>query len=164
VVDYTDGAQYPFQALLVSTLDVGRPPPARVAVSKFEAQTIYRDGELEVSLKSLSGDERTVGLRVHVPEGLEVTNPTAEVVLAASEEKTVSFPLTNRAGIEGSSYPVYVVVEYEDGTAHQATVANSMVRISASEPTSGGTRSFWIIGAVLGVALVAVIALRLARR
>jgi hypothetical protein len=164
VVDYTDGAQYPFQALLVSTLDMGRPPPAKVAVSKFDGQKIFRDGELDVSLKSLSGDERSVSLRVLVPEGLEVTNPAAEVVLAASEEKTVSFPLVNRAGIEGSSYPVYVVVEYEDESAHQAIVANSMVQISASEPTAGRSRGLWIIGGVLGVAIIGLIVFRLRGR
>ena len=164
-VSYTDTNQYPFEALHVGTIEAGGPPPARVAVAKFEPGSVADAGELEVRVKNLSDVARDVRLRVLLPEALE-GKPSGETLeLDAWEERPVSLRLVNRAALPGSRYPVFVALEYEDGPIHQALVARSTVEVLGEESqlVSGG-RYLWFGAALFGLLFVALLAFRLARR
>jgi hypothetical protein len=135
-VDYADANQYPFQALLVTTLVVGNPPPGKVSVPEIASSGISDSGTLNVRFKNLAGVERDTSYRVVVPEGLEATTPTGTVHLPAWGENTANVSVVNRTALAGSRYPVFVTIEYEDGGLHQGVVAQGVVEIFSAQ-------SFW---------------------
>src|SRR5262245_55454145 len=68
-VDYADLNQYPFQALLVTVLVVGNPPPAKVSVPEISAASgIAESGTLQIRFKNLAAIARDTSYRVAVPE------------------------------------------------------------------------------------------------
>jgi hypothetical protein len=159
-VDYADANLYPFQALLVTTVVVGSPTPPKVSVPAVEASPIGDSGPLSIQLKNLAGTERDVSYRVIAPEGLEATDPSGTMHLKAWGEDSTSATIVNRTALAGSKYPVFVVVEYDDGGTHQSVVQRGLVEIVPP-------RNFWeryqtllIGGAVLLVALWLVLVVR----
>jgi hypothetical protein len=135
-VDYADANLYPFQALLVTTTVVGSPTPPKVSVPEIEATTIADSGPLSIRLKNLAGTERDVSYRVIVPEGLEASDPTGTMHLKGWGEDATSATVVNRTALAGSKYPVFVVVEYDDGGTHQSVVQRGIVEIVPP-------RNFW---------------------
>lgn len=150
-VDYTDANQYPFQALNVHTVAVGNPPPARVMVPSVTGTPVSASGSgtLAVKVKNLTGANRTAAVGVLVPAGIEVTKVPAEVALAAWEEKTISASITNRTSLAGSRLPVFVTVQYDDGSTHQAVVTQGLVEIVAAQSFFARQRLLLGVGALL---------------
>jgi hypothetical protein len=165
VVDYADANQYPFQALSVATLQIGSPPPPKVAIPKLSSPSLSDRGELEMRVKNLSAVERRVAVSVLGPEAIEVTQTGAEIQLEPWEEKDLSVRLTNRAALAGSRYPLFVAVEYEDGAVHHALVAQTTVAIGEpSEALGPQGRYLWIAAGVFGLLFAGLVAYRLAKR
>ncbi|TMB45747.1 MAG: hypothetical protein E6J55_04935 [Deltaproteobacteria bacterium] len=148
-VDYTDANQYPFQALQVNAVLVGRPPLPKMSVPEVKAGSLATTGAVRVRLKNLAGVARTATVSVLVPEGLEVPEAVPPVPLAEWEEKTVSAKLVNRTALAGSRYPVYVTVEYDEDSAHQAVIAQGVVEIVAAQSFLERQRTLLWIGAVV---------------
>lgn len=164
-VEYTDANHYPFQALLVATLVIGSPPPAQVAIPRFESPGIARSGELALQVKNLSAAERSISIHLLLPDALEASEPSRTLSLAPWEEKTLSAGLVNRTALPGSRYPVFVAAEYDAPPFHQALVAQSAVEILApQDPSRGRARGLWIGAGVLGLLFAALVAYRLVRR
>jgi hypothetical protein len=128
-VDYTDQNQYPFQALQTQAVLVGSPPPAKIAVPAMKSADIAGTGTLALTVKNLTGDPHTARVSVFVPEGLEATDPVREVKLEGWKEQVLEVPITNRTALDGSHYPVFVAVEYDDGGVHEAAVAQGMASV-----------------------------------
>lgn len=135
-VDYADANLYPFQALLVTTTAVGSPPPAKLAVNEITASAIAESGPLRVHLKNLSDTARDLSYRVIVPEGLEASDGSGAVPLEGWGETTETITVVNRTALAGSRYPVFVVLEYDDGGLHQSIVSQGVVEIVPP-------RNFW---------------------
>jgi hypothetical protein len=149
-VDYTDGNLYAFQALQVQTLVVGSPPPAKVVVPAFAGASVAGTGAIEVRVKNLTPEPRTARIQARMPAGVEVGEATREQRLDAWQELSFELPLTNRTGLVGSVYPLFVVAEYDDGPVHQAVVAQSSVSItSAGSFIDRNGRAMTIASAVL---------------
>ena len=162
-VSYTDTNQYPFEALHVALIELGNPPPAQVAVTRLEAEGVFDSGDLEARVKNLSEDARDVRVDVLVPGAIEVKGPEA-VALAGWAEQSVAFELTNRAALAGSRYPLFVALEYEDGSVHQTLVSRGEVEILGEEARLGPSgRLLWIGAAIFGLVFVVLLGLRLAR-
>jgi len=164
-VDYTDANQYPFQALQVQLVTAGSPPPAKVGVVGVKASGgIAGSGDLDVSLKNLGPDPRTVVVGAMVPDGLEATQPGAPVTLAGWAQQDLAIPVTNRTALPGSRYPVFVVVEYDDGPVHQAAFGQGVVDVVGEDSFLDRNRR-WLVGGaialvVLWIAVVVVAKLR----
>jgi hypothetical protein len=159
-VDYADANLYPFQALLVNSITVGNPPPAKVAVPAIRSSGIADAGTLTINFKNLTGVERDVAYRVIAPEGLEARDPTGSMHLKGWGEDSTSIDVINRTALAGSRYPVFVTVEYDDEGVHQGVVAQGIVEIVSP-------RNFWekyqtvlVAGAALLVALWLVLVAR----
>jgi hypothetical protein len=132
VVDYTDANQYPFQALHVAAVVAGDPPAAKFTVRDIVIPPLSESVRGDMKVKNLTDQQRDAAITTHVPEGLEATPPTQQVAFAAWQEKNVRIELINRSALAGSRYPVFVVVEYDEGGFHQALIANSTVEIRAA--------------------------------
>src|SRR5262249_53484434 len=148
-VDYADANLYPFQALLVTTIAIENPPTAKLSVSKIESSGIAESGPVTIHLKNLSATERDVGYRVIAPEGLEVSDPPANVHLAGWAEAKSSVTIVNRTALAGSKYPVFVVVEYDDGGMHQTVIGQSIIEIVAPRNVWETYQMPLVAGAVL---------------
>lgn len=153
-VDYADLNQYPFQALLVTMIVVGNPPPAKVSVPEIGAEGGITDsGTLDIRFKNLAASAREVSYRVIVPEGLEVTPGQGSVELTGWGESSASVPVVNRTALAGSRYPVFVAVEYDDGGVHQGIVAQGVVEIVTPRNFWESNRTLLLVGAGVLVAL-----------
>jgi hypothetical protein len=164
-VDYADANGYPFQALHVGTVMVRAPPLAKVAVVGVTTPPLATSGPLESRVKNLSPNARTVSIAVHLPEGIELAEPVAPVELAAWEERRVTASLVNRSGLPGSRYAVFVSVEYDDGSLHQAVVVPATLEIVAEQSVFERRRSLlWVVAGLLVLAWGATVSWRLAVR
>ena len=160
-VDYTDQNQYPFQALQTQAILVGNPPPAKIAVPAIKSDDIAGSGTVTLTVKNLTADPHTARVSVFVPEGLEATDPVREVKLEGWKEQVLEVPVTNRTALAGSRYPVFVAVEYDDGSVHQAAVAQGMVSvIEVQSFFSRNGRLLWIGAGVLIALWLGVVVMR----
>ena len=66
---------------------------------------------------------------------------------------TVSAPLVNRTALVGSRYPVFAQVQYDDEGVHQTVAAQGMVAIDASHSFFEKWRTWFVVGAVVLVAM-----------
>ena len=165
MVDYADANEYPFHALHVGTVMVGAAPPAKVAVLGVAAPPLATSGWLELRVKNLGPEARTVALTVHLPEGIELSEPPSPVELAPWEERRVGGSLVNHTGLPGSRYAVFVSAEYDDGPVHQAVVVPTTVEIVAELSVFERRRTMlWVVAGLLVVAWGAAIGWRLAGR
>ena len=146
-IDYADANQYPFQALHVGLLTTGNPAPAKAAVPEVQAGAVDKSGTARVKVKNLAPADRKATVTMIVPDGLEASKPTQELGLAGWEEKSVSFPLVNRTALAGSRYPVFVVVQYDDGDAHQTVLSQGVVDILASQSFFQRSQNLLWVGA-----------------
>jgi hypothetical protein len=87
VVNYTDLNQYPFATLQAQILVVGNPPHAKVLVPAIQGGNISGTGTLELNVKNLTPDSRTVRIHVLVPEGIEATGGSRELSLEAGRTR-----------------------------------------------------------------------------
>jgi hypothetical protein len=163
-VDYADANQYPFQALQMGSVTVGNPPPAKVAVPKMTAEPLAKEGSLAITVKNLSGESRTVGMTLHVPDGLEIIGGAREVALEPWQEQALDVAIVNRTALPGSRYPIFAAVEYDLDETHYSVVAQGIVEITSAQnfvERHGGQFRFWAIG--LGLAFVLLVGWRLIR-
>lgn len=165
-VDYTDGNQYPFQALQAQIVTLGNPAPAKIAVPGVAAEQIAGTGDLTVTLKNLTDAEQKATVKVLVPDGLEAETKSMDATLPAWSEEQVQIGITNRAALAGSRYPVFVAVEYDDADAHQTVVARGMVEIVGSDSfLDRNARYLWMAaGALVALWLVLVLVRSMGRR
>ena len=159
-VDYADANLYPFQALLVTQIVVGSPPPAKLAVPDIASAGIADSGSLDVKFKNLAGTDRELSYRLIVPEGLEATDPVGTMKLKGWGEDSTSVNVVNRTALAGSRYPVFVAAEYDDGGTHQSVVAQGIVEIVPPRNFWEENQTLLIAGAVLLVALWLVLVVR----
>lgn len=151
-VDYTDLNQYPFQALQVSTITIGTPPPAKMAAT-LAADQLATTGKATVTLKNLTGDARTLTIAVQASEGIEIAAQPDPMTLAGWAGDTATAKLVNRTALAGSRYPLFATVEYDADGAHQTVIGQGTIEIVPP-------RSFWAdnqgtlyVGAVVLVAI-----------
>jgi hypothetical protein len=163
-VDYADANQYPFQALHATSYLVGTPPPAKIAVPKIASEGIAGTGNVQVTVKNLGEEARQVQVKLMTPEGLEANQTDDTLELAAWEETTVTIPVTNRTALAGSTYPLFLSVEYDDGDAHQSIIAPSTVKILASDTVLDQRSQYlWWGAAILGLIFVVLAGVRMMR-
>lgn len=163
-VDYADANAYPFQALHATSYLVGNPPPAKIALPKITSEGIAGTGNVQVTVKNLGEDARQVKLQLLTPEGLESTQKDDTLDLAAWEETSVTIPVTNRTALAGSTYPIFVSVEYDDANVHQSIVASSTVKILPSDTVLDQRSQYlWWGAAILGVIFVVLAGVRMMR-
>ena len=163
-VDYTDAASWPFQAMHAATVTNGSPPPAKVGIEKIAATTLAGAGSIDATAANLSATERKVTPSVIVPEGIEAKATLGEITLAAWEKKPISVPLVNRTAKEGSRYPVFVVLEYDDGDAHQSLVSSGVVEIEPPPSYDRQKQVLYVGAGVLAALWIATMLWRVVRR
>jgi hypothetical protein len=152
-VDYTDASRHPSQALAVGTLVAGEPPPVDVAARDVPTLRFSRSGALALRLANQGTEPRSLTLRAHVPQGLELAEPLPPVELLAGQERVLEVLLHNANALPGSRYAVFVSAEYAAGGVHQTLVVPASVEIVATEPLLEA-RASWLYGAAAALVVI----------
>jgi hypothetical protein len=154
LVDYADANLYPFQAVSVGMIEIGAPPLPKLSVTGLTPVKVGDEADLSVTLKNVSDTPQQVELGVVGPEAVEVMVPAEQAALAAWEERTVALRLVNRAALPGSSYPLFVTAQWQDGAVHQAVVAQTTVEIVEGGAAGGRPGpGLWIVGGLVLVGI-----------
>ncbi len=129
MTEYADANGYPFSSVSPITLTYKNPYPSRVT-GVFESIELSgkRTKNLVLKLKNMDQVEHDVDLELVLPNELSSDMTEKSVQVGSKEEKELVFKVSNFAGLDGSTYVVLAVVEYED-EYHHSSLASGMVSI-----------------------------------
>ena len=119
---YSDLNSYPFSKLTV--IVHGEGGEAKISV-KTENTEINRKGTVYFWLENENKEEYELSLRLICPSELSCPDETSSLVLSNEIEK-IKFKIGSGSSLPGSSYNVYLIAEYEDGS-HNSIISESLV-------------------------------------
>ena len=156
IVRYADANGYPFSAISVTPLAVG-PPPAgpEMTVGMLPAEMFSR-GTLSLRLRAAGGRDVDARLRVVVPDEMLCSPAEERCVAPAAGIRVAEFALTNVAARPDSRYPVFGIVEYDEGGRRRTAIRSAVVSIVAHDSVPKRAAALW--PAVVAVLLAAFIA------
>lgn len=158
---YSDANRYPFSALAVSQVTIGQ-ASAPGALGILGHARLDRQGSVELRLKNLTAKEQRLAVRLVLPQELSVDAPLGSMTLAPYGEARSAFHLRNFSALSGSTYPMFAVIEYDDGGTHETVVAAGTVRVES--PTGAVRYRKTFLYAFLALFLTVIILNVLARR
>lgn len=129
---YTDANRYPFSALVLSNFSWQRDALAGVLGILDKAQ-FRSGGRLHLKAKDLDGQAKSLRVRLLLPLELSAATAQEDIALRPGEEVTVPFAVRNFSALEGSTYPVYAIIEYDAAGTHVTTLAPGLIRIGPSQ-------------------------------
>jgi hypothetical protein len=147
-VNYADANRYPFSAISLAHFVHGTPRPAQIFGS-LQTIDLSDAGRLVLTMKNLDEKERNASIRLILPKEISARSLSAAAPLREGSVEEVRFDLKNLAALPGSSYPVYALIEYDEGAAHYTTSAKGVVRIINDPGFAKSNRTFLIGLAVL---------------
>ncbi|MFQ5737744.1 MAG: hypothetical protein ACE5JX_01940 [Acidobacteriota bacterium] len=151
-VSYTDRNGYPFSAIFCTTFVVEKDTSSdlfgTLAVDALASRSV-----MHLKLKNLAGTERSARLRLFTPKELSVDNPVRNIRLAPKEEKQVEAWLRNFSALPGSLYPLFAILEYDEGGQHYSHTIEGQVQIVAQAGFFERFR-FWILGVAAGLLIL----------
>jgi len=137
-VNSTDANQYPLSAVSVVHFSYQEKIIPRVFGSLTNSE-ISNKGKVVFRLKNLDSRNKKVNIRLIIPRELSVYPLQKPITLMAFSEKNLEFQITNFSALEGSVYPIYAIMEYEQNNRHYSTSAIGNVKIGA--PKGGFIKS-----------------------
>ena len=127
--NYQDANSYPFSAISVSTADYKQATISDIA-AKINNLELSDKGLLELKIKNTAETAKEIGIRLIVPKELTADNDRLSLNLPPKTEKTVRFDLGKFSALAKSSYAVFAVIEYDEGSRHYTSMANGVVKIT----------------------------------
>lgn len=131
-VGYTDANLYPFTALSVALLNFKESANARV-VGIIPQTKLAKNGKIPLTVNNIDVAERKFHFRLVSPKEIFIANPEGDISVDSGADKTVSFDARNISALPGSSYPLFVLLEYEDGGYHYSAVNSGNIIIKKQE-------------------------------
>jgi hypothetical protein len=127
---YTDANLYPLSALAISGFVWQKNAPPGI-LGILGVVRIQDQGRLNLRLKNLDNDTKTLHLRLLLPRELTAESLPSEMELPANKEVRLPFQVRNFSALENSIYPVYAVIEYDQRGLHYTAVAPGTIRIGS---------------------------------
>jgi hypothetical protein len=163
-VRYADTNGYALSALLVHVARTAAASAGPVRPT-LEPETIATDGTLHVRLENPGprpADGRVVAI---LPAEFRAEPESLGAQVPAGGRVDVTLAVQNTGALAGSSYPAYVVFEYEWNGVRQAALAQSQLTVIAASPPSPLLRWLAVAAAVaIGIAMGGVLVRALVRR
>lgn len=146
-IHYHDANLYPFSMPFVQTVCIDRCFQARDIAADVEARPLDKTGSITVSLTNKASERRRLHLRLFSAQELLFSKDSHEVFLGPKAHKTLTVSVSNNGALDGSSYPVYAVLQYPRNNKHMTVLASDRLSIqrSAHAGAAGG-----IFAALLG--------------
>ncbi|MBT3294279.1 MAG: hypothetical protein HN919_07895 [Verrucomicrobia bacterium] len=154
---YRDRHGYRFSTLsttpLATAIPPRGPPPPELKLSRA---SLTDRADLVLSVNNPAGVARSVCLRLVLPDGIRIIEgPDPERVLAPHEQSTATWTVARTAGLPGSRYAVYALLEYMEGGLLRSRIARGRLRIPYAPDLIKRLSRFapWLIGALAILAL-----------
>lgn len=150
IMHYTDANQYPFSALTVQTFAYGKEAPSPL-FGQAKSTSFSKEGWLRLTLKNLGDREIKANTYLVAPRELTVEEEKLSLSISPKSEQSTRFRLKNFSALNGSTYQLFAVSEFEDQGLHHTSVAPGTVKIVAAQEIFGlsYTAIFIILGALL---------------
>jgi len=152
LTEYTDANGYPFSSVSPVTLTYKNPYSSRI---NWNFTIIEISGKkpknLVLNLKNMDQVSHDINVRLILPNELSSDVGQNNITLGSKEEKTITFKVSNFAGLEGSNYVVLASIEYE-GDHHYSSLASGMVKIIESKDFFRPDK--WVIISAIGVLIL----------
>ncbi|MDR4507445.1 MAG: hypothetical protein MRJ65_04280 [Candidatus Brocadiaceae bacterium] len=127
-VDYTDQEEYPFSAISCSCFDYKETVSPKI-YGEMDGIDLSDRNKLVLIVKNFHETEKEVQIKVLVPRELSVPEPSRNILLEAKSEEETDFMIKNFSAFPGSTYYVFVVMEYNDNNRHAAVAIPCAVNI-----------------------------------
>jgi hypothetical protein len=147
-VIFHDAKLYPFSALACPVFSCGEEGRGDLSCTALPA-TVGEKGEISFTLKSKSSAVRTIQAMVLLPREFQSPRPRFSFTLEPQASGTLSFPVLNTSALQGATYPIFGVFQYETEDLQQALVIPTTLRIAEKGNWFAETRWYWLLGGVL---------------
>ena len=127
--NYQDANSYPFSAISVSTVDYKQATISDIA-AKINSLGLSDEGLLELKIKNTAETAKEIGIRLIVPRELTANRDRLSAKVQAKSEMPLEFEIEKFSALTGSSYAVFAVVEYDEGSRHYTSMASGAVKIT----------------------------------
>ena len=161
LVRFHDLNGYPFSSL-AQGLFAWQAPTYGQVMAKGLPSLISGEGTISFELANADQAAHQVAVRVVAPQELSLDNPSHTLTLAGRAKATLGVTARNFSALQGATYPVLVVMEYETGGKHYSAVAVAPVAVGA--PPSMVQRLAPYLYAAAGLMVAALVWLQLRRR
>lgn len=149
---FQDAAGYSFTSVLVTLLtyyEVTRPN----LLGTIEEVSMSDQGVLKLQTTNLAYDDVNLDIKVLTPDELSIEPREKNVTLAARIKEDLQFKLSNLSALNGATYPVWVVMEYESEDKHFTYLCSGSVSI---EQKINIFEKYWWVFLVLVVVFIGV--------
>ena len=151
-VYFEDLNAYPFSSVTVHPVAFGAARVPRI-FGTLEGGRLRKKKDLKLRIRNHSASQIDLRCRVMVAREMLADNPERELVLPANGLLTLEVPLENFSVLPGSTYPVYVLLEYDENGEHFCAIASASVNVERALPLM--SVGFWVLllVAVSGIGL-----------
>jgi hypothetical protein len=152
---YSDADGHPFSAVSFIPTVTGEPEMGDDPIgAKLSSGRLARRCTAKLSLSSAASMPVTATVSLLLPSEIDCRSPKQTVDLSPSDSKQLSFRLKNKQAIDGSSYPVFAVINYDLDGKHYSTVAYAVVSIEPDKLSERLRKFRWIPIAILLLAFL----------
>lgn len=148
LMHYADANQYPFSALTCQTFSYKRAGMPGSIFGKMGNVRFWEDGEIKLTLRNMGDGARKITTDLLLPRELTVKEGSVTFDLPGKSKKEIKFSVENFSALNGSSYQVYAISEYEVEGVHKTTITPGMISIK-KEKTIFGLNYYLIIAAIV---------------
>ncbi|UCG11768.1 MAG: hypothetical protein JSU72_14750 [Deltaproteobacteria bacterium] len=117
---------------------------------------------LGISVKNNGNTEKSVSLRLVLPDEIRCASPNKRLALPARSEAKESFALTRVSGLTEGSYPVVLIARYLEQGKHYSTAV--AVEVAVVDPVPFIRRHRRALAFVTGVLFIAYLGLQFKRK
>ncbi len=150
LTEYADANNYPFSAISASFITYGQRTTSEIT-GGFEETQVSKGGTATAKLRIINRGayDKNVTLGVFVPKELVTGGYTKVLRLKGDEQKTMGVGMSSLSALQGSTYTIFAVMEYEEGGKHYSSVARGIVTITQD---SGVFSNYNLIVALAAIA------------
>jgi hypothetical protein len=154
MVDFQDGNQYPFSAVVGTTFHYKKDVNPDLECVTHDLIMEKKD-ELRIETRNLGVDSKHIRATVVLPRELSAPVTQIDFHIDGRGEKTIFFDIVNLSALSGATYPVFCYMEYDSEDTHYTAVAKASVEVVRQGDWLRRTQWFWIgLAVFLGVVIV----------
>jgi len=157
-VDYADLNGYPFTALSHGDFIIGddNPPSIHGVIDPID---LGSEETLVLRIKNLDGTPKEIKMKLFLPKEISSPQPENQISLNGSTEQSVRFRIRNFSALEGSTYQVFVLAEYDEQGKHSCFFTPGTVKIVPAR--SFFSRNKWALGVAAGLLILLLIGIQI---
>ncbi|MDD4871197.1 MAG: hypothetical protein PHR77_11615 [Kiritimatiellae bacterium] len=143
---YEDINGYPATALITAPLITGdMENMAGSVVAKLSPAKIINSGKMIFHISTTSKKTLNTVITLVCPKELSFSPMQSNISLKPGTTNIIDISINNISAIEGSSYPITAIVDYQDSSVHRSTTASAIVAIVEPFPSILQNKTVWII-------------------